>query len=227
MGKIAIFDDCVEDAELLRQKLKQYLGDEDVLVRTNFDYEFLNNNTIDLLFLDIELNDKNGILESRKIKFGQKRKINIIFVSNHNTYLQDSMTVRPIYYIRKNNLDEDLKSAFNILMINNFRVTRKLFDNTLVNMWELMYVESNKHYLLYHFEDGSVLKERAKLDDCEKELISSIFVRCHKSRIINLAYVDMKINDRFLLKCNVSIQISRKYINDVTRRWHEYTVNIR
>lgn len=227
MGKIAVFDDCIEEAKMLRNKLKYYLGDEEVFIKTSFDYEFLNNNTIDLLFLDIELNNCNGIVESEKMKFVQKRKINIIFVSNHDTYLQDSMSVRPIYYVRKNNLDKDLKSAFNILMINNFRVKRKLFDGTLVNMEQLMCVESDKHYLFYHFEDGSVLKERAKLDDCEKGLISNVFVRCHKSHIVNFGYVDMKVSDIFLLKNKEHIKISRRYIDDVTRKWHEYIVNIR
>ena len=53
-GKIVIIDDDIEFANRLKKHVLKYY-DEDIFIINFFDWDFINDNKIDLLFLDIEL----------------------------------------------------------------------------------------------------------------------------------------------------------------------------
>ena len=227
MGKIAIFDDRIEDAERLQKELAKYIENEKIYIKDNFDYEFIENNVIDLLFLDIELDSQNGIEEAIKIRLQKAIDINIIFFSNYDIYMQKAMIIRPIYFIRKQYLADDLKKAWQVLELNDFRLRRRISNNVKsIPVTKIMYIESNNKYIYFHYENNKSIRERDKLDNIEKEIIKETFVRCHKSYIVNFRCVDIRDNDKFLMLDGKYIHISRKYHKNVIRKWQEYIMKV-
>lgn len=52
---IVIIDDDPLFAEILKENLKKYYKDNEIVVLCDFDEEFLNSNDVEILFVDIEL----------------------------------------------------------------------------------------------------------------------------------------------------------------------------
>lgn len=221
MGKIVIIDDCLLEAEELRKQLNYYFGEEEIYIKTTFDHEFIKNNVIDILFLDIRLKEENGIAKAVELKQELFRDINVVFYTNYDTYMQEAMRVRPIYYIRKKYLVEDLKILIEILEMDDFFIRRKLNNNN--NIKDIMYISSRANYAYIHYINDEPVKERIKLDELENILTSANFVRCHKSYLINLKYAVTRIKDKFLMKDGVYIRITRKYHKNAIMKWQQYT----
>ena len=64
----------------------------------------------DLLFLDVELGNENGIQWVKKWRKTRKFQ-DIIIASSYDHYVFDSIEARPFAYIRKAHLEEDLRKA--------------------------------------------------------------------------------------------------------------------
>ena len=54
---------------------------------------------------------------------------------------------------------------------------------------DIKYIESEKHYLFFHTDDG-IFKMRGALDDIRDFFFGNGFVAINRSLIVNLAYVD-------------------------------------
>lgn len=115
---IVIIDDEYFFAVRLKKKLKKFYNKEKIKILTKSDFEFLANNNVDILFLDIELaNGENGIEFARlyREQIDQDEKLNIIFISAHDNYVYSTFGVRPIDFVRKGNLEEDLGRCVNLI----------------------------------------------------------------------------------------------------------------
>ena len=79
--------------------------------------------------------------------------------------------------------------------IKTFNIKGKIFN---IEVEKIKYIESNKRVIIIYEED---LKRRiyGKLDEIE-EMLSSNFVRCHQSYIVNLEYVRELNTHEFVLR---------------------------
>ena len=65
---IVIIDDDPLFAEILKENLEKYYKNEKIKILTNFDLNFLTNNDVEIIFLDIELKNENGIEMAKKYR---------------------------------------------------------------------------------------------------------------------------------------------------------------
>ena len=65
---------------------------------------------IDLLFIDIDLKDLNGINIIKRLQMNNV-DYPIIYVSSRQELVFSSLTTQPFYFVRKQNLEDDLKDA--------------------------------------------------------------------------------------------------------------------
>ena len=84
-------------------------------INEKFD-DFSQYQDIDLLFIDIDLKDLNGI---NIIKRLQRNTVDypIIYVSSRQELVFSSLTTQPFYFVRKQNLEDDLKELYEILYL--------------------------------------------------------------------------------------------------------------
>lgn len=78
----------------------------------------------DIFFLDIDLKGYNGIRIAEKIREYNYNAI-IIFVSAMNDMVFDSLIVQPFHFVRKNNFDNDMNVAFDLIkkyVMNNYKI---------------------------------------------------------------------------------------------------------
>ncbi len=94
-------------------------------------------------------------------------------------------------------------------------------DSRNINLESLLYVESQKNYLVFHFDNQNTMEIRLTMKKlAEKFSAFSFMVRCHRSFIINMEKVEQIQGNQqgysLLLKDNAGeIPVSRSYIEEV------------
>ena len=107
MLKIAICDDDVKMTGRLDTVLEEIAKRNFVKIDTEV---FLDGGKLekaveekmyfDIIFLDIEMGDEDGITAARKIR-ETDRNVLIIYVTSHESYMQESFSVRPFRFVVK------------------------------------------------------------------------------------------------------------------------------
>lgn len=220
---IVIIDDELIFAEKLKKELVQHYNEKEIVTMCEFDYEFLTQNDVDILFLDIELKKENGIDLAIKLRKKIGYNTDIVFVSSHDNLVYDSFTVAPSYFIRKDKLIDDLHDCVRILKEKNERKNAEIFVNKqALKITEILYLESKLNYVYYNTISGKVYRKREKLSLAEAGLIKYNFVRCHSSFLVNVEHIHNIENDHITLKNNINIPISRRRRDNVFRTYVNY-----
>lgn len=213
---IAICEDDIFQRKLLIDHLTNvftYLDKSYNIKEFTSGEDLLNNypEKLDILFLDIQMNEVNGIDVARSIrKFDSS--VEIIFTTALLDYVHLGYEVRAYRYLLKPlNYDDILKhtsSCINDLMKRRDKV--KIEDKSKIYMFnvdDIIYIEViRKEIIVYTKEDNYTFKTSMK--NIENNLITRNFFRCHKSYLINLAKVTL-LKDNIVVLDNKEIPVSR------------------
>ncbi len=182
---------------------------------------------IDLVFLDIQMADLNGI-EVASILRRKNPNFILIFVSSYVEYAPSGYEVKAFRYILK----DQLKSLFDITMdailheMGFFRTEITLdfvYGAETIFTENLIYIESKLHTLYFYFNGD---KERrhlyGKLDGIQKILPSDDFIRIHKSYLVNISYLLNVKNYTAFLKNDTKLPISQNKFTETKKRLFLY-----
>ena len=233
MIKIAIIEDEFNALNTL-SKLIQYTqkGVEIVakIDNVNDAITFLKNNTVDLVFLDIELIGGNAftILEALKsINFS------IIFTTAYSEFAIKAIRVDAIDYLLKPIDSDDLTAS-----MTRFRASHKKEEqyNTLLNEIEgkeednaikktllikttqeqhilviddIIRCQSDGSYTTFYTKNKKIMSAR-NLKYYESMLSDADFVRVHQSHLINIKYIDAIIVNDIVLKDGDKVPVSSR-----------------
>lgn len=195
--RILICDDNIETADYLKKFIISYF------LRCNYSIpeiicyqngkDLLNDQKkIDILFLDIELPDINGIELGNKIKALNPNTI-ILVITAYMDYLDDAMRFRVFRYIpkpfNKLKLSQNLTDALQHYNSLNSSVAIETKSHVYtVNTKDIIAVESTARKVTIYTTSCNYLSIH-KIDYWENHLPSNTFVRTHRSYIVNLAHV--------------------------------------
>lgn len=156
---------------------------------------------INAIYIDIKIDLLNGIEIAQKIQ-QENPKIKIIYMTAYSQYSEAIFKTKPTYLLLKPIKKEQIKKSLERALqeeknksIKTFNIKGKIFN---IEVEKIKYIESNKRVIIIYEED---LKRRiyGKLDEIE-EMLSSNFVRCHQSYIVNLEYVRELNTHEFVLR---------------------------
>ena len=181
-------------------------------------------NSFDLIILDIELTDRNGINLAREMR-KKNDMTSIIFVSSHETYLRDGYSIQPIHFLIKpvdfnmlyTAISADLRINHNTSQIPlNFKN-----KSHTINTSDIIYIEIMGHSLYIHTEKGKTAF-RQTMTEIERMLPGEFFCRCHNSYIVNLRYIDEFSKNEIYLNNGTVLPIGRKYCDNFQRKFIRY-----
>lgn len=150
-----------------------------------------------IIFLDINMNEVDGIMTAKKIREVSKDAF-IVFVTAFVNYTIEGYKVDAIRYLLKggNNFKGAIDECINAIMekMNYTIVTKKFTFNEGIKeiaLERLLYVESRSHKLEFHVmeADMKIYTMYETLNNFESELLNNDFVRIHQSYLVNLKYV--------------------------------------
>lgn len=204
--------------ETLKSDLKSFfIRESKIIIEEGLSKE-INNNDIIISF--IELKNSDDIKFARKVK---DNTINgcIIFISENESLVFESLSVQPLQFIRINNFDEDFKNMIKVLgdYLNNINRTITLktgLATVRLNINNIIFIESFGHYLIVHSTNGEY-KVRGKISNIIDEINNPIMIRVHKSYIVNTKFVEEILSNRLILKSNIDIPIGRSFKDTVIK----------
>lgn len=216
MIKIAICDDEKEACEALRDKIFHYMQEK----KEHFEIEcFFSASTLlqtsctyDMLLLDIQMPEQDGLTLARKIRANDSHSI-IIFITALTEYVYDAFEVEAFDYICKPvadmRLHKVLDRALNKLSTNE---NKSLLIQTInwckaVKLDDIYFCEVINRKIYLHTKSG-VIAYYSKLEDIEKKLDSRFF-RCHRSYLVNLDYLLEYTNGQIILENGENVPTSR------------------
>lgn len=209
MGQIISIDDDLNFSLQLKEKLKTYFMDE-ILIFNKVDFDVLDTYVLDLVFLDIEMNDINGIEVAKKLKMRKDMPI-IIFVSNREGLIHASLEVQPFYFVRKNHLDKDLDNAFCLLSAIKFRSDSMVkIGKEILDAKDIIYVESHSHNSIIHTKNGEY-QQRVSLEKVAMILTTYQCLRIHRSFVVNVKYIEKWCATKVIMANGIEIEIGRKF----------------
>lgn len=185
----------------------------------------------DIFFLDIYLKGINGVDAARQIRTKNENAL-LIFVSSSEEFYREAFDVYAFHYLIKPVDFIDFAEVFERAVKtvdrrkDEFLTITYRGKNYTLRYSDISYISSMNHYLKYHMRDGGEYKSYGKLDEIALQIHSELFVRCHKSFVINLAYVREMTAENFKTVDNLFIPISRTYSAAAKARYHSYLLSI-
>lgn len=243
MIKVAICDDeeiMLREMECILEKCAReygiqlefgmfYDGEEIIQYMEKMQQQF------DIIFLDIEMHEMNGIetaIQIRKLD----RKVLIVYVTSHESYALEAYQVHPFHFLVKPLQEEEVRRCFEqayafIVPEDEFFEFTYRKNSYRKPIRSIMYFMSNKRMIEVHMEDGTIEEFYGKLDDVANALQNkkTDFWRIHKSVLVNAQYIFRKTFYQVELTNGEKLGISKEraremnalYVQNIRKRMEE------
>lgn len=168
----------------------------------------------DIVIMDIDLPDGNGIKFSKQINVFSPHTI-IIYMTSYEDYVSDVYNTEHIYFILKKNYQKYLPHALSLAneaLNKQRRASLKIFWNKE----EYNILQKDIFYMERQLRTTKIVTPTQTYSTSEKltDLLGRLgdsFIMCHRSFIINLKMVQEITKDTALLIDGTAIPISRSY----------------
>ena len=215
---IAVVEDEAVPRDTLLQYLKRFESENDVtfsvdmfrtpiLLLDNYKPKY------DIIFMDIQMPDMNGMEAARRLRAVDQQVI-LIFVTNLTQYAIAGYEVSAMDYILKP------VQYYSFAM----RLTKAIWrlggqtDDSInvttdtgsarIRVKDVFYIEVRGHMLTYHTHEGSYYSF-GSLVSLEEKLRKNGFARCNSCYLVNLEYVSGVKGYTLYLKNGIELKISQ------------------
>ena len=230
MYHIVICDDEKEILDDILRKVRNCFDENDISARyTGFDdprklMECIQNEKIDVLFLDIDMPYHNGMDIAGYINENGLKTI-LIFITSHDALVYQTFAYRPFGFIRKTHIDQEideLVKRVNRELLENKQelVFRKGQDLIRVLIRDIIYIEAEKNYLMIRTCD-EMIRIRETMTNVLNELQGKGFIRCHKGYLVNADRIEKLISSEVLLRTgdeSMALPVGRSYEKEVRKK---------
>ena len=181
-------------------------------------------NSFDIIFLDIEMGQEDGITIARKIRKVDKKDL-IVYVTSHENYMMESFEIRPFRFLVKPVSEEQMEHCFQAAYEDvsssdsYFRYSYQRISHK-IPIGEILYFESNRRKVKIITEKGN-FELYGKLNDIEKSLEQSkaTFLRVHQSFLVNYKHTDGLGYDFIVLNNGKRISISEDRRKNISKQY--------
>lgn len=187
-------------------------------------YQILQEKPIDLLFLDIQMPDLNGIDFLKSLN----KKPKTIFTTAYRDFAIEGFELEAVDYILKPITFERFFKAVDRVLRNvsiekpteEFIVLRAEGLQRKIMLKDIIYFEGNGNDVKVVLKGDSHLIAKNKISELDDVLSQKGFVRVHRSFLINSEYVSAFNNDEVVLEKS-SIPVGRSY----KKEYDDFIVN--
>ena len=221
MIRIAVVDDDTMILGKIKELIEDRVTDEVSTDLYSDSITFYNNNNkwnYDIIFLDIDMPGMTGFEIAETIDL-LKRQTAIVFVSNLEHLVYDSLKFRPFRFVRKSLLSDDVISALEAFIIEQKKTqdifvikTNRMTIPTPIS--DIVYFESMGHDIFVNIAEKTkyqLLRERdnnVTMKFLSEQYEGKGFIRIHKSYLVNYRFIYVIKASEVVLKNNETIIIN-------------------
>ncbi len=188
-----------------------------------FLFEYEEDKAYDILLLDVEMKNMNGIELAKRIRKDNSRA-EIIFITSHFEFVGEGYEVDALHYLIKPIFEDKLTQVLNkaaeklsveppAVVISCEGETIKLYES------DILYVESLLHYVVIHTKDKEY-KIKESISSFEEKL-SDDFYRIHRSYVVSLKNIT-RISRTSVNIGKSELPLSRGKYDDINRAFIEH-----
>ncbi len=216
--RIAVCDDEQSQLQNLTKKLSLYAEAHHASFHIDtypsaeaFLFAFEENRNIDLLLLDIEMAEMNGIELAKKVR-ADNETIQICFITGYPDYMNQGYDVEALHYLIKPVSTDKLFEVLDRFM-KAMETQPRFFlfsvGKEVVRLYEkeLFYGEAQGHYIVLYTKQGE-LKLRMIMPELEKQLGEGFF-RASRSFVVNLRYVTRITKTDIVLEDGTAVPLGK------------------
>ncbi len=188
---------------------------------------YIENKKYDIIFLDIEIGDINGIQVAKLVR-EKDQTVLIFFVTSYSNYALDGYEVQPFQFLLKPIKLEILSEYYK-------RACEKIFSETVyfeykyqkdyyrILLQDILYFQSKRRVIYIHTVHFGVQKYYDKLNNIEQKLQDKKidFWRIHRSLYVNTRYIQCKAYDHVKLVNNEILYISAEHRKEISQKYFE------
>lgn len=229
---VTICDDEQRWRADIKQLCQQYAAVNDLTIITK-EYDsgqVMLKNSIekcDILFLDVEMKDMNGIDVKNRLQ-AERKDIRIVFITGHFETVQDAFG-RNVYGFLTKPIDKPYFERKLTVMVDSILEDRKtiMLDNCgkckLIYLKDIIYIAADgKYSRIYTLQDQEYLFSDKNIGFWREYLGNSGFVMSMRSILVNLAYVERIGQNDVLMKNGKSLEISRRIKKQFVNYYKDY-----
>lgn len=218
----------VDDEPLALSKMASYISRTPFLeltgaCRSGYEaYDLISKTRVDLIFVDINMPDINGLDFVKTLSY----KPLIIFTTAFSEYAIEGFKLDALDYLLKPiGYNEFLKAANKARGYletaatdlkkeagpSEFLFVKSDYKMARISMKDIIYIEGMREYVRIHLDSGKPLMPLISLRLLEEQLPSDIFMRVHRSYIVNLEKIISVEQNRIVFDGKVFIPVSEQY----------------
>jgi DNA-binding LytR/AlgR family response regulator len=184
--------------------------------------EVIANTRVDLMYVDINMPDLNGLDFVKSLS----NPPGIVFITAYSEYALDGFRVDAIDYLLKPiGYSDFLKSANKVKTWfdthyqksdevrsnNDFLFIKSGYKLLRIKFDEIKYIEGMSEYIKIHLTSSKPVMTLLSLKSVEKQLPADLFMRVHRSYIVNLTKISVIEKNRIIFDEKVYIPVSDQY----------------
>jgi len=227
---------AIDDEPLALQLLKEYTSRVSFLEMKGFFTDaiearaYLEKEKIDLLFLDIQMPDINGV----QLYNSMAHKPMVIFTTAFSEYAVDGFNVNAIDYLLKPfEYDRFVKAVYKAKEYYEFTINQELrltsifvkadYQLVKVNLKDVLLIEGLDDYIKIHLADGKNILTLMSLKAITEKLPAVEFVRVHRSYIVPLGKIE-KVSSKKIVTGGREIPVGVSYAEEFFRVMNRKTL---
>lgn len=232
---ICYCEDESAQAKAFAIKIEQWAKNKNIAVHTDLyesaeEYLFkADQNTYDVIFLDISMRGQNGMELARQIREKEKDVI-LVFVTSDARYVFAGYEVGAYRYLMK---PVEAKKLWEILDYaraqkaaeeENYILVKKDSQSVRVNLRDVLYIEAQKHYVNLYLENEEPMTVKVVFAELLQEMQekSDTFLATHRSYAVNIDKVVRIGRTECTLSDGSSIPVSRSFYKAVNEAFIGY-----
>lgn len=224
--KIAVVDDEKVIREQICARIEKQIPGNCPVVYASGDELLASGERFDIVFLDIQMDGRNGIETARCLRKRQEDVV-LIFITGIREYVFDALDLYAFQYLIKpvdgKKLAEVLERA--VKEVQKKKEQRVLFiktRNLTLSQTDILYIESKAKKVEIHVAGArESIEIYASMEELLREL-GEEFYRCHRAYIINMAYVAEYSSDSILLTNGDKVYLAKKKYGEFVKAYMWY-----
>lgn len=233
--KIAIADDLQCDRESISEYLLPYLKSKEIEADIS-EYKSggelvmdFSEKRFDIIFLDIYMEDMNGI-EAAKNIYEMDKDVHIIFITTANCFAAESYEFGATYYILKPLTEEKFTRAMELCFKDLIYAQKKLhvISNRVsvdVPFDKILYIDVHERMVKIHLSDCIISSEGRFYATVEPLLAEKNFIESFKGVVVNMEHVKCVKGIDFILDNGEAVPIRKREKTDIIRQYMKFEFN--
>lgn len=230
---IAVCEDDESDLNSLLSHLTAVCDDLELLTQIDIftsGEHFLsagNTKNFDIVFMDIYLNDINGIDAVLNAQLNHPQTSQFVFTTISSEHAIEAFNLNAAHYLVKPLKREKVKEAIERCISScsaknkrslEIKTSRKQIS---ILMEDITYIEVTNTRCTVHTEEHS-FQTYTSLNALFQSLDEGLFLRVQKSFVVNMAFIDSFFYDHIVLKDGTKISISRNKRAELKKQYQDF-----